>query len=236
MSKYAANAMLAARISLMNEIANLCEKLGADVEHVRRGVGLDERIGRAFLFPGVGYGGSCFPKDVKALVQMAGANEVPPRMLRAIDEVNTDQKRVLFAKLERHFEGRLNGLRVAVWGLSFKPRTDDMREAPSVTLIEALLSAGAEVHAHDPEAIGQAKRLFGDRVHFHDVAYDALEGADALVIVTEWQEFKQPDFVRMRKLLRQPVILDGRNLYDLEHMARLGFTYYAIGRPAVRQG
>jgi UDPglucose 6-dehydrogenase len=236
MSKYAANAMLAARISLMNEIANLCEALGADVEHVRRGVGLDARIGRAFLFPGVGYGGSCFPKDVKALVQMADANHVAPRMLAAIDEVNTAQKRILFAKIERHFGGRLAGLRVAVWGLSFKPRTDDMREAPSVTLIEALLAAGAAVHAHDPEAVGQARRLFGERVSYYDVAYDPLHEADALVIVTEWQEFKQPDFARMRTLMRQPVIFDGRNLYDLEHMARLGFSYYAIGRPEVRQG
>jgi UDPglucose 6-dehydrogenase len=236
MSKYAANAMLAARISLMNEIANLCEALGADVEHVRRGVGLDARVGRAFLFPGVGYGGSCFPKDVKALVQMAEANDVAPRMLRAIDEVNTAQKQVLFAKLKRHFRGRLEGLRIAVWGLSFKPRTDDMREAPAVTLIEALLGAGAQVHAHDPEALGQARRLFGDRIQYYEVAYDALPQADALVIVTEWQEFKRPDFARMRALMRQPVIFDGRNLYENEHMARLGFSYCAIGRPEVRQG
>jgi UDPglucose 6-dehydrogenase len=235
MSKYAANAMLAARISLMNEIANVCEALGADVEDVRRGVGLDTRIGRAFLFPGVGYGGSCFPKDVKALVQMAESNAVAPRMLRAIDDVNTAQKRVLFDKLARHFGTRLNGLRVALWGLSFKPRTDDMREAPSVTLIEALLAAGSRVQAHDPEAIRQARRLFGDQIEYFDDAYDAVRDADALLIVTEWAEFKRPDFDRVAGLMRQKVIFDGRNLYDPEDMRERGFTYYAIGRPAVRQ-
>jgi UDPglucose 6-dehydrogenase len=233
MTKYAANAMLAVRISLMNEIANLCEPLGSDVEDVRRGVGLDRRIGPAFLFPGVGYGGSCFPKDVKALVRMAERNGVAPRVLSAIDEVNTAQKRVLFRKLERHFEGRLDGLCVAVWGLSFKPRTDDMREAPSVALIQSLLEAGARVQTHDPEAIGQAREMFGERIGYFDVMYDALAGADALLIVTEWAEFKQPDFPRMREQMRQPIVLDGRNLYDARHMARLGFTYYSIGRPTL---
>ncbi len=234
MSKYAANAMLAARISLINEIANLCEALGSDVEDVRRGVGLDRRIGPAFLFPGVGYGGSCFPKDVKALVQMADSNGVTPRMLQAVDAVNSAQKRVLFDKVTRHFGDQLKGLCMALWGLSFKPRTDDMREAPSVTLIEALLAAGVRVQVHDPEALEQARRLFGDRIVYHEAAYETLRGADALVIVTEWQEFKQPDFERMRGLLRQPVIFDGRNLYEPEAMRHLGFTYYAIGRPPVR--
>ncbi len=233
MTKYAANAFLAARISLINEIANLCESLGGDVEDVRRGVGLDRRIGPAFLFPGVGYGGSCFPKDVKALIRMAEASGVQPRILRAVDEVNAAQKRVLFDKLIRHFGERLDGVCVAIWGLSFKPRTDDMREAPAVTLIEALLRAGARVQAHDPVALEQARRLFGDRITYFDVSYDALSGADGLLIATEWQEFKQPDFPRMHDLMRQPVIFDGRNIYELATMESLGFTYYAVGRPPV---
>jgi UDPglucose 6-dehydrogenase len=234
MCKYAANAMLAARISLINEIANLCEAMGSDVEDVRRGVGLDRRIGPAFLFPGVGYGGSCFPKDVKALITMADANGQTPRLLRAVDDVNTAQKGRLFQKVEQHFNGKLAGRRFAVWGLSFKPRTDDMREAPAVTLIEALLAAGAKVQAHDPVAAEVARRSFGDRITYCSAPYEALEGADALLIVTEWGEFKQPDFERMRSLLREPVIFDGRNLYELPTMKQLGFTYYAIGRPAVR--
>ena len=234
MTKYAANAMLAARISLINEIANLCEAVGSDVEDVRRGVGLDRRIGPAFLFPGVGYGGSCFPKDVKALITMAEASDVAPRVLRAIDEVNAAQKRRLFDKVNRHFGGALSGRCLAVWGLSFKPRTDDMREAPSVTLIESLLAAGAHVQAHDPVAVAVAKQIFDDRIAYHDVAYDALRGADALLIVTEWPEFKQPDFARMKTLMRQPVIFDGRNLYETGAMRDLGFTYYAVGRPPVR--
>ena len=234
MTKYAANAMLAARISLINEIANLCDAMGSDVEDVRRGVGLDRRIGPAFLFPGVGYGGSCFPKDVKALITMADSNGLDPRLLRAVDTVNTAQKTLLFRKLERHFGGDLTGKRFAVWGLSFKPRTDDMREAPAVTLIDALLAAGAEVHAHDPVARHVAEKLFDGRITYCDAPYDALRDADALLIVTEWGEFKQPDFERMRTLLRQPIIFDGRNLYELATMRQLGFTYYAIGRPAVR--
>ena len=233
MTKYAANAMLAARISLINEIANLCEAMGSDIEDVRRGVGLDKRIGPAFLFPGVGYGGSCFPKDVKALITMADANGLMPRLLRAVDDVNTAQKGRLFEKLEQHF-GELSGRRFGVWGLSFKPRTDDMREAPAVTLIEALLAAGASVQAHDPVAVEVARRIFGDRIDYCTAPYDVLRDADALLIVTEWSEFKQPDFARMRSLLRQPVILDGRNLYEPATMRQLGFTYYAVGRPPVR--
>ncbi len=236
MTKYAANAMLAARISLINEIANLCDAMGSDVEDVRRGVGLDRRIGPAFLFPGVGYGGSCFPKDVKALITMADANDLDPRLLRAVDTVNATQKTLLFRKLEKHFRGALAGKRFGVWGLSFKPRTDDMREAPAVTLIEALLAAGAEVQAHDPVARHVAEKLFGARITYCDAPYDALRDADALLIVTEWGEFKQPDFERMRSLLRHPVIFDGRNLYELATMRQLGFTYYGIGRPAVRAG
>ena len=234
MTKYAANAMLAARISLINEIANLCEAVGSDVEDVRRGVGLDRRIGPAFLFPGVGYGGSCFPKDVKALITMAEARDIAPRVLRAVDEVNAAQKRRLFEKVGQHFDGALSGKCLAVWGLSFKPRTDDMREAPSVTVIESLLSAGVRVQAHDPVAVAVAKQIFDDRIAYHDVAYDALRGADALLIVTEWPEFKQPDFARMKTLMRQPVIFDGRNLYETGAMRDLGFTYYAVGRPPVR--
>lgn len=234
MTKYAANAMLAARISLINEIANLCDAVGGDVEDVRRGVGLDRRIGPAFLFPGVGYGGSCFPKDVKALITMAEGNGLEPRLLRAVDAVNTAQKTLLFRKLEQHYARQLAGRRFAVWGLSFKPRTDDMREAPAVTLIEALLAAGARVQAHDPVARGAAERLFGDRITYVDAPYDTLRDAEALLIVTEWAEFKQPDFARMRSLLRQPVIFDGRNLYEPATMRQQGFTYYAVGRPAVR--
>jgi UDPglucose 6-dehydrogenase len=234
MTKYAANAMLAARISLVNEIANLCDAVGSDIEDVRRGVGLDRRIGAAFLFPGVGYGGSCFPKDVKALMTMAETHGVPARLLRAVDEVNAAQKTLLFRKVEAHYDGVLRGKRFGVWGLSFKPRTDDMREAPSVTLIEALLAAGASVHAHDPVARRVAEGVFGARIAYADAPYDALRDVDALIIVTEWGEFKQPDFERMRDLLRAPVIFDGRNLYELSTMRQLGFTYYAVGRPTVR--
>jgi UDPglucose 6-dehydrogenase len=234
MAKYAANAALATRISLMNEIANLCEALGSDVDDVRRAVGLDRRIGPAFLFPGVGYGGSCFPKDVKALVQMAEQRTVPARLLRAVDEVNAAQKRLLFDKAARHFGGQLAGRCCAVWGLAFKPHTDDMREAPSIVLIDALLDAGARVQAHDPVALAAARRAFGDRVTYCATNYEALAGADVLFIVTEWEQFRQPDFERMRQAMRQPVIFDGRNLYEPDTMRRFGFTYYAIGRAPVR--
>jgi UDPglucose 6-dehydrogenase len=234
MAKYAANAMLAARISLMNEIANLCERVGADVDDVRRGVGFDRRIGHHFLFPGVGYGGSCFPKDVKALMHSAAQNDLDFSLLRAVEAVNERQKRVLVEKIMQHFGEYLRGMRFAVWGLAFKPRTDDMREAPAVTVIEALLKAGAEVHAHDPEALSEARKVFGERIHYHRVNYEALEGADALLIVTEWNEFRRPDFERMRALMKHPVIFDGRNVYDRSVMRAHGFTYYSIGRPPVR--
>lgn len=234
MSKYAANAMLAARISLMNEFANLCERVGADVDDVRRGVGFDRRIGHHFLFPGVGYGGSCFPKDVKAVIRSAEQYDLDFRMLRAADEVNERQKRTLVDKVMHHFGEYLLGMRFAVWGLAFKPRTDDMREAPAVTVIEALLKAGAEVHAHDPEALNEARRIFGDRVHLHRVNYDALDGADALLVITEWNEFRRPDFERMKQLMKRPVIFDGRNVYEPSVMRQLGFTYYSVGRPPVK--
>jgi UDPglucose 6-dehydrogenase len=233
MAKYASNALLAARISLVNEIANLCEAVGSDIEDVRRGAGLDKRIGPAFLFPGVGYGGSCFPKDVKALIQMAEAGGLKSRILRAVDDVNNDQKKLLFDKLAKHFGPELSGIRAAVWGLSFKPQTDDMREAPSVVLIRALVDAGIEVHAHDPVAMPVARQTFGDSITYRDNPYEVLDGADCLLIVTEWQEFKQPDFERMRRLLARPVIFDGRNLYNPETMRTMGFSYYAVGRPPV---
>jgi UDPglucose 6-dehydrogenase len=234
MTKYAANAMLAARISLMNEFANLCERAGADISDVRRGVGFDQRIGHHFLFPGVGYGGSCFPKDVKAIIRSAEENGLEFKLLRAVEEVNECQKRTLVDKVMAHFGEYLRGMRFALWGLAFKPRTDDMREAPAITIIEALLAAGAEVHAHDPEALAEAQRIFGDRVHYHRVNYDAIKDADALLVVTEWNEFRRPDFARMRQLMRRPVVFDGRNIYDPNQMRDLGFIYYSVGRRPVK--
>ena len=234
MTKYTANAMLAARISLMNEMANLCERVGANVDDVRRGVGSDRRIGHHFLFPGVGYGGSCFPKDVKAVIRSAEDHDLDFRLLRAVEEVNERQKRVLVEKVMEHFGEYLRGMRFAVWGLAFKPRTDDMREAPAVTVIRALLDAGAEVHVHDPEALNEARRVFGDQVSYHRVNYDALVGADALLVVTEWNEFRRPDFERMRQLMRRPVVFDGRNIYDPNEMRARGFTYYSVGRRPVQ--
>jgi UDPglucose 6-dehydrogenase len=234
MTKYCANAMLAARISLMNEFANLCERVGADIDDVRRGVGFDLRIGHHFLFPGVGYGGSCFPKDVKAVIRSAADHDLDFRMLRAAEEVNERQKRTLVDKVMAHFGEYLRGMRFAVWGLAFKPRTDDMREAPAITVIEALLRAGAEVHAHDPEALNEARRAFGERIHYHRVNYDALQGADALLVITEWNEFRRPDFERMRLLMKRPVVFDGRNIYDPQEMRQRGFIYYSVGRRPVQ--
>ena len=233
MTKYAANSMLAARVSLMNEIANLCDKVGADVDDVRRGIGFDRRIGQSFLFPGVGYGGSCFPKDVRAIVQTASEHGLDFRLLRAVEEVNEEQKQVLVEKVKSHFGAFLVGMKFAVWGLAFKPRTDDMRLAPSIAIIERLLAAGAHVHAHDPEAMHEARRIFGDRITYHRVNYDALEGADALLVVTEWNEFRRPDFDRMRGLMKRPLIFDGRNIYEPEQMRQHGFTYYSVGRRPV---
>jgi UDPglucose 6-dehydrogenase len=229
LTKYAANAMLATRISFMNEVANVCEAVGADVDDVRRAIGADRRIGSSFLFPGVGYGGSCFPKDVKAMIHFASQKDYDFRILRAVEEVNSAQKTRLAAKMRSHF-GTLKGRTIAVWGLAFKPRTDDMREAPSIPLIKMLLTEGADVQAYDPEATRVAKGIFGNKVTFATKNYDALKGADGLAIVTEWSEFRRPDFEKMRKLMRSPVIFDGRNLFEPEQMKQSGFTYYSIGR------
>jgi UDPglucose 6-dehydrogenase len=229
LTKYAANAMLASRISFMNEVANVCELVGADVDHVRKAMGADKRIGTSFLFPGVGYGGSCFPKDVQAMRRFAADKGYDFRILAAVESVNTTQKTKLFTMLKKHFGG-LKGKTVALWGLAFKPRTDDMREAPSIPLIEAMLSAGATVQAFDPEAMRVAKGIFGSRITYASGSYDAVKGADALVIVTEWNEFRRPDFSRIRSLMRSPVVFDGRNLFAPAQMKQNGFTYYSIGR------
>ena len=232
LTKYAANAMLATKISFMNEIANIAERVGADVEQVRRGIGSDPRIGYHFIYPGAGYGGSCFPKDVKALAHAAREQGCEPRLLDAVEAVNAMQKGRLFAMLDRHFDGVLAGKTIAVWGLAFKPNTDDMREAPSRVLLEALWQAGAKVRAHDPEAMDETRRLYGERADLLLCAqpYVALEGADALVVVTEWKAFRSPDFARIRASLRTPVVFDGRNLYDPPVVEAEGLAYYGIGR------
>ena len=230
LTKYAANAMLATRISFMNEIANLCSKVGANVDMVRKGIGSDERIGSRFLFSGVGYGGSCFPKDVKALMRTSEQHGMQFKILEAVESVNESQKQLLFDMVSRHFGGNLKGRTFAVWGLAFKPNTDDMREAPAVVVIDLLLAAGAKVVAHDPESMAEAKRHYlGDRVSYADKPMDALNGADALILVTEWNEFRRPDFEAMKRLLKQPVIFDGRNIYRRKTLVDLGFTYYGIG-------
>ena len=228
-TKYAANAMLATRISFMNEVANVCERYGANVDAVRKAIASDRRIGPAFLFPGVGYGGSCFPKDVQAIVKFSKDAGYDFKILKAVESVNKRQKGVLVDKMTKHFKS-LKGRTIAIWGLAFKPRTDDMREAPAITIIQRLLDAGAKVRAFDPEARDIAAGIFGKRISLCDSGYDALKGADALAIVTEWHEFREPDFVRMKALLKQPVIFDGRNLYAPSAMQALGFTYLSIGR------
>jgi UDPglucose 6-dehydrogenase len=227
--KYAANAMLATRISFMNEVANVCEAMGADVDQVRKAVAADRRIGPSFLFPGVGYGGSCFPKDVKAMLRFAHTAKYDFQILKSVESVNEKQKLRLLDKMRAHF-GSLKGKRIAVWGLAFKPRTDDMREAPSVPLINGLLAEGATVQAYDPEAIKVAKTIFGSKIHYAENGYAAVTGADALALVTEWNEFREPDYARMRKLMRQPNIFDGRNIYNPDQMRAQGFTYVSIGR------
>jgi UDPglucose 6-dehydrogenase len=227
--KYAANALLASRISFMNEIANLCELCHADVSHVRKSVGADRRIGPSFLFPGVGYGGSCFPKDVKALLKFASGQGYDFAILKAVEAVNEAQKKRFVTKIASKL-GSVKGKTVAIWGLSFKPKTDDMREAPAIVIIEKLLQLGATVRAYDPEAMPIAKKLFGSRVTLAAKSYDALKGADALAVVTEWNEFREPDFARMRKLMKAPVVFDGRNIYEPAQMKALGFTYFSIGR------
>jgi len=227
--KYAANAILATRISFMNEIANVCELVDADVDDVRKAMGSDRRIGSSFLFPGVGYGGSCFPKDVKALLRSSQDRGYDFPILKAVEQVNQAQKERLVAKMEAHF-GTLKGRTIALWGLAFKPRTDDMREAPAIRIIDRLLDLGVTVRAYDPAAIPVARRLFEDRVTFCDRSYEALTGADAMAILTEWNEFREPDFDKMKGLLKSPVVFDGRNIYSPEHMRELGFTYFSIGR------
>jgi len=233
MTKYAANAFLATRISFINEIANLCERVGADVADVRRGMGSDRRIGHHFLFPGAGYGGSCFPKDVQAIIRIAKENGLPFPLLNAVEDVNERQKRLLVEKVVQRFGEELRGYRFAIWGLAFKPRTDDMREAPSIVIIDELLRRGARIEAHDPESLNEARKVFADRITYHRLNYDALEGADALLIVTDWNEFRRPDFTRMRQLMKTPLIFDGRNLYDHDVMREQGFAYFPIGRAPI---
>lgn len=230
MTKYAANAMLATRISFMNDIANLCELVGADVNQVRAGIGSDTRIGRKFLYAGCGYGGSCFPKDVKALVHTALQHGYPMRVLQAVEEVNESQKSILFRKLERAMHGELAGKTVAIWGLAFKPETDDMREAPSLVLIQKLVEAGCAVRAFDPEAMDECRRRIGDVIYYATDPYDALVDADALLLVTEWKIFRLPSWAVMQKTMRRPLIIDGRNIFDYQELKNLGFEYYCIGR------
>ena len=229
LTKYAANAMLATRISFMNEIANLCDKLGANVNDVRAGIGADSRIGLSFLFPGVGYGGSCFPKDVKALVRTADQVDYDLRILKAVEAVNLSQKELLADMAIRHFDGDVKGKTFAIWGLAFKPKTDDMREAPSLITIERLLEAGAVVHANDPAALESTKRELGDRIRYFENPKDALQGADALIVITEWNDYRTPDFQFIKETLTDPVIFDGRNIYNRRHLEMQGFTYYGIG-------
>ena len=230
MTKYVANCLLATKISFINEMANLCEALQADVNDVRRGIGHDQRIGFHFLHPGVGYGGSCFPKDIRAVIHMAQSRGLDPRMMLAVDEVNEAQKEVLFRKVSTHFEGDLEGKTIAVWGLAFKPRTDDIREAPALVLIDALLAQGAAVRVHDPEAIANVRAIYGDKLTYCDRPYGAVEGADALVIATEWNEFRNPDFEVIKRLMHQPVVFDGRNVFDPDRMVDMGFIYQGMGR------
>jgi len=233
LTKYVANALLSTKISFINEMSNLCEKMGGDINDVRRGIGHDSRIGFAFLFPGVGYGGSCFPKDVRALVSMAERHEVPPQMLRAVDSVNQRQKQIMIEKVDSHFGRQLAGKTIAVWGLAFKPRTDDIRESPALVLIDHLLDCGTRVQVHDPEAMTNVQAQYGDRLGYCEKMLDAIEGADALVIMTEWKDFHRPNFEKMRQLMREPTVFDGRNIYEPTRMRDLGFRYYSMGRPTV---
>lgn len=230
MTKYAANSMLATRISFMNDIANLCEIVGADVNMVRSGIGSDTRIGRKFLYPGIGYGGSCFPKDVKALIKTAEQNGYSMRVLSAVEEVNEQQKSVLFEKLKKQFNGDLQGKTVALWGLAFKPETDDMREAPALVLINKLLEAGCKVRAYDPAAVQECKRRIGDIIYYACDMYDAVLDADVLMLVTEWKEFRLPSWAVIKKTMSQQIVLDGRNIYDKKEMEELGFVYHCIGK------
>ena len=233
LTKYAANSFLATKITFMNEIANLCELVGADVDAVRKGVGTDSRIGKRFLFPGIGYGGSCFPKDVQALAKSSKDATYDFRILNAVMDVNADQKTRLLPKIKEYFKNDLKGKTIAVWGLSFKPHTDDIREAPALYNIEALLAEGVKIKAHDPEAMPNVKKLLGDKIEFSNTPYDAAEKADAIFIATEWPEFRTPDFERLSSLVKNKVIFDGRNLYDLDLMRELGYSYFSIGREVI---
>lgn len=228
MIKYASNAMLATRISFINEIANLCELVGADVNMVRQGIGSDSRIGNKFLYPGCGYGGSCFPKDVKALVRTAADNGYRMKILEAVEEVNQVQKGIVFDKLSRVFDGKLSGRNIAVWGLSFKPETDDMREAPSLVIIEKLLASGCRVKVYDPVAMDECRRRIGDTVQYSDDMYDALQGAEALLLLTEWKEFRMPTWSKVKQLMTKHIVIDGRNIYDKNEMDANGFVYLHI--------
>jgi len=230
MSKYAANAFLATKISFINEIANLCEKVGADAEHVRIGMSTDRRIGSQFLFPGLGYGGSCFPKDVKALIKIAQENGCASKILEAADEINKNQRLLFLDKILDYFNGNVSGKKFAVWGLAFKPRTNDMREAPAITIISKLLEKGASISAYDPKAMDTAKEIFGDSIEYTKTNYDALKDADALILLTEWNEFRRPDFDKVKDMLKNPVIFDGRNQYEPERMAQRGFEYFCVGK------
>jgi UDPglucose 6-dehydrogenase len=229
MTKYAANSMLATKISFMNEIANLCEIVGADINLVRKGIGSDSRIGNKFIYPGIGYGGSCFPKDVKALIRTAKEYKYNLRVLQAVEEVNEDQKAFMFHKVLNYYKGDLKGKKIGLWGLSFKPQTDDMREAPSLVLIRKFLDAGARIMAYDPVAMHEAKRILGNSINYAEDQYHALEGADCLVLATEWPEFKFPDFSVIKNKLKEPLIFDGRNIYEYAELKRKGFKYFCVG-------
>lgn len=233
MTKYVANAMLATKISFINEMANLCERMSADINDVRRGIGHDQRIGFQFLFPGVGYGGSCFPKDIRAVESMAVENQMDPLIMRAVDKVNQLQKTVIYNKIRKHFGGDLKGKRIAIWGLAFKPQTDDIREAPALTLIEQLLADGCTIAVHDPEAVANVRQEFGDKIQYCKQPYEALDGADALAIMTEWKQYQRPDFAQLKKRLKTPLIFDGRNVFEVSMMREQGFQYYSIGRAPV---
>jgi UDPglucose 6-dehydrogenase len=234
LTKYAANAFLATKITFMNEIANLCERVGANVDEVRRGIGSDSRIGKRFLFAGIGYGGSCFPKDVQALAKTSSDYQYDFKILHSVMDVNHQQKTKLIPAIEKHFGGNLKGKKIGVWGLAFKPYTDDIREAPSLENINALVAAGAEVKAYDPEAQENVKRILGDSIQYGKDLYDTIEGADALLVVTEWPEFRTPEFDKIAAALKNKVIFDGRNVFEPEQMAELGFDYYSIGRQPVK--
>lgn len=232
LTKYAANSYLATKITFMNDMANLCEAVGADIEWIRKGIGSDPRIGKHFLFAGIGYGGSCFPKDVKALIKTSGDHGHKLGILEEVDKINQNQKSLIVTKIRKHFSGSLKNKTIAIWGIAFKPQTDDIRDAPSLVIIESLLKEGAKVRVHDPAAMQNAKKVFGSRVHYCESSFDALKDADALAVVTEWNEFRKPDFQRMKTLMKEYIIFDGRNIYDPKELKKAGFVYHGIGRKA----